>query len=99
MAEIDFDAITDAAERAARIISVDEIVALKKQIARLKAECGTCVKWMTRGCPREVHNSHTGRHTGPSCSTHACREFVLCSQWEQIIGEKEEELQGRIKAL
>jgi hypothetical protein len=53
--------------------------------------CGSCSKWMTDACPREVQDNRRGHKVGPSCKAVKCNEFAM-SQWDgkRIAGLREE---------
>lgn len=41
--------------------------------------CGSCSKWMTNACPREVQDNRRGHKVGPSCQATKCSEFSMSS--------------------
>jgi hypothetical protein len=43
--------------------------------------CGSCSKWMTDACPREVQDNIRGMKRGPSCKSLKCGEFVM-KRWD-----------------
>jgi hypothetical protein len=47
--------------------------------------CGSCVKWMTDACPREVQDNRRGHKVGPSCKAVKCNEFAMSSYDEKRI--------------
>lgn len=62
------------------------------QIVELKTTCGSCNLWMTRSCPREVHDNRKGRSSGPSCRAIKCEKFVMSSLNARTLVQAEEVL-------
>lgn len=56
---------------------LDEIRRTRTQISNCETQCGSCSKWMTPSCPREVHSNKTGRWAGPSSLTIKCDQFAM----------------------
>ena len=53
--------------------------------------CGSCSKWMTDACPREVQDNRRGHKVGPSCKAVRCDQFVMNpSDAKRIAGLREE---------
>lgn len=53
--------------------------------------CGSCSKWMTDACPREIRDQRGTKVGGPSCKALKCNQFVM-QQWDakRIAGLREE---------
>lgn len=68
---------------AARVAKYDGLIRqerhLLNQIHATANKCGSCTKWMTRECGREVHDNKTGRWKGPHMNEHICRQFTISS--------------------
>ena len=56
---------------------VAELNQSRKQLHNALNTCGSCSHWMTKSCPRETHDSKTGRIGGPSSGAIKCEEFVM----------------------
>jgi hypothetical protein len=44
-----------------------------------ESQCGSCSKWMTGACPREVQDNRRGHTVGPSCKAMKCDQFAMNS--------------------
>ena len=60
-----------------RVHLTDELRRAREQLHNTLHTCGSCTRWMTRGCPRERHDNRTGRSVGPSSGAIKCGEFVM----------------------
>lgn len=60
-------------------------------IVEADTTCGSCDKWMTDSCPREVQDNRKGHKVGPSCKSVKCNEFVM-KAWDakRLSGLREE---------
>jgi len=52
-----------------------------KAIVDGESQCGSCSKWMTDACPREVQDNRRGCKLGPSCQATKCDQFTMAA-WE-----------------
>ena len=50
---------------------------LKAKIIDIQLICGSCIYWMTKTCPYETTDIHTGRNKGPSAAKSKCNKFVM----------------------
>lgn len=87
-----------------RVHLTDELRRARQQRHNTLNTCGSCAKWMTRGCPREQHDNRSGRSHGPSCGALKCGEFVMSASnaksaalGEEKIAELEKRLQAAEK--
>lgn len=70
--------IWDWADRLSdRVQIVDEIKRLRLQLHNARTTCGSCDMWMTKACPREVHDNRKGRSQGPSSMAIKCDRFSI----------------------
>lgn len=60
-----------------RVDATHELRQLRQQVHNAQTTCGSCQHWMTRGCPRELHDNRTGRSSGPSCGAVKCGQFAI----------------------
>lgn len=81
-----FDAALDFSER---VHLMDELQKTEIQILVMATTCGSCARWMTRSCPKEVR---AGRKQGPSVGTVRCDQFWLGSFAEKHIAQLRERL-------
>lgn len=65
------DRLSNEVHRRARIRELTAQIAL--------FECGDCKRWMTRQCPKEVHDNRAGRSRGPSMKGLICGSFNECT--------------------
>lgn len=61
----------------AEVQRVAKVRELRAQIVASENECGSCTKWMTSDCPKEVHSMKLGRYQGPSSRATKCAEFSM----------------------
>jgi hypothetical protein len=64
---------------------------LAARIRAAETECGSCIKWMTRSCPRERHDNQRGRSVGPSSRDLKCQEFAMSASHEKHLAAAREE--------
>lgn len=64
-----------ASRLAAATQRAQKIRELRSDIFRRPRECGSCQKWMTRACPKEINVN--GRNQGPSMKAKVCGQHVL----------------------
>jgi hypothetical protein len=84
-----------------RVHLIDELRRTRQQLHNTLNTCGSCSSWMTRGCPREVHDNRTGRSSGPSSGALKCVSFVISPLNERSVAPTEAriaELQQRLQA-
>ena len=80
--------IWDWAERFSRVVLLqDEARRVRQKLALSGKECGGCQKWMTRACPREVHDNRKGRSVGPSMKDYVCSQFAIDTFTARHAGE------------
>ena len=94
--------IWDWADRLSdRVTAVDKLLRLQKQAHTARTTCGSCKAWMTRGCPREVHDNRKGRSQGPSSMSVKCDSFAMTASEAASVAQAETEiaaLQQRLQA-
>lgn len=49
--------------------------------------CGSCSKWMTDACPREMRDLRGTKVGGPSCKASKCGEFAMTTFSANLIAE------------
>jgi hypothetical protein len=81
---------------------IDERDRLTLRINHSENVCGSCTKWMTKHCPREVHNNKIGRSQGPSMNAQKCNEFTisvtsanLVREWKMRVAEINKQVQEK----
>lgn len=78
MSDFPFDVILYWAARFSRVVHLqDEARQIRRKLGLSDKQCGGCQKWMTRACPREVHDNRKGRSVGPSMKDFVCPQFVM----------------------
>ena len=85
----------------ARVAAVDELARLQRQAHTARTTCGSCQTWMTRRCPREVHDNRKGRSQGPSSMSVKCDSFAMTTSAAASVTRAESEiaaLQQRLQA-
>jgi hypothetical protein len=70
---------------------------LSASIRSCESECGSCSKWMTKGCPRERHDNRIGRNVGPSSRDMNCAEFTMSASSAQWLASLRDELAALAK--
>ncbi|KAA9173024.1 hypothetical protein F3K36_16395 [Delftia sp. BR1] len=62
-----------------RVHRTHEARQLRERISAMESECGSCSRWMTNSCPKEVHDNRKGRKVGPSSRAMKCQQFEMSS--------------------
>jgi len=62
---------------------VARITELTTAIAHGKTQCGSCKKWMTDDCPREVRSIRGEKLGGPGSKSPVCDQFDM-GEWDSL---------------
>lgn len=87
-----------AAQLSARRHLVTKARELAEDI-RYTTRCGSCRLWMTKGCPREVHDNRRGRSVGPSMKAAVCASYDEKPTETARRAELQQELDGVVAQL
>lgn len=68
-----------------QVHTLDELSKVRKQLHTAQTTCGGCNFWMTRSCPREVHDNKRGTYSGPSSMAIKCDKFSMSASTAKSI--------------
>lgn len=75
-----------------RVQLIDKLKRLRGQAHTVRNTCGSCTAWMTRDCPKEVHDNRSGRYNGPSSGATKCSRFSMSNTYSKMIERIDSEI-------